>query len=487
MLALCILGAAAHFPACAQLGADRAQAVEALIRSKQYDEAVQAAQLQLHQRPNDFRLWTLKGIALSLEGSTSKAIAAFDKAILLSPDYPPALKGEVQLLYRSADGRAIPLLERILKNDPKDVTAHEMLATLYRNKGNCVGAVDQFGAIPGTVEKHAASLEADGYCLTQLKRYNEAAPVFEKLAALLPDEAYPKYDLAVVLVTAKQYDAGLKALDPLITANTLDPDVLSLASEANEALGNTPKAVLFLRQAIVLSPSTSDYYVSFAALCLDHDSFQTGIDMMNVGLEHVPDSAAIYLSRGLLHAQLAEYDAAESDFKKAEQLDSTQSLSSYALDLSEMQKNNPERALAQVQSQLKAHPDSPLLNFLLAKLMMNQTSAADSAAFRQAMDSAKRAVKLKPDLVDAHDLLASMYMSSGQYDLAIEQSRIALKYAPADEAATFHLVISLRHVGQKEELPALVRRLSQLHQDSLKKETDRKRYRLELVQAPPPS
>ena len=460
-------------------------AIEGLIRSKEYDEAIRTARKQLQGAPADYRLWTLEGIALSLSGKTSDATTAFDKALHLSPDYMPALKGEVQLLYPGGDKRAIPLLERILKNDSTDATAHEMIAMLQRKEGDCPKAVEHFAVISDRLEKHPASLEAYGDCLAQLKRYSDAAAIFEKLIAALPAEKYPAYDLAVVLVASKQYDLALKALAPLLAAEPKDPDALSLASEAHEALGETPQAVELLREAIVLSPSTSDYYSLFAALCLDHDSFQTGIKMMDVGLQHVPDSAAIYLSRGLLHAQLAEYDAAEADFRKAEQLDSTQSLSDYALDLAEMQRNNPQQALEQVKQQVKEHPDSALLNFLLAKLLMNETPAVGSPAFQQAMDSVQRAVKLKPDLVDGHDLLASMYMSTGQYDRAIEQSRIALQYAPADESATYHLVISLRHTGQKDELPALVKRLAQLHQESLKKETDRKRFRLELGQKPP--
>jgi tetratricopeptide (TPR) repeat protein len=438
----------------------------------------------------------LKAVALSLKGSTSAAIAAFDKALHFSPNYMPALKGEVQLLSGNDDKRAIPLLERILQNDPRDATAHEMLAMLKRKDGDCTAAVEHFATVAEKLERHVGSLAAYGDCLVQLKRYSEAVPVFEKLVAALPDQSYPKYDLAVVLVSRKQYDRALKALAPLLAANTQDPDVLSLASEANEALGNTPQAAALLREAIVLSPSTPEYYASFAGLCYDHDSFQTGIQMMDIGLQHVPDSPAIYLSRGLLHAQLAEYEAAEADFRKAEQLgstrnpeesDSTQSLSAYALDLAEMQKNNPRQALEQVQSQVKQHPDSPLLNFLLAKLLMNDTPAADSAAFTQAMDAVQHAAKLKPDLVPAHDLLAKMYMSTGRYDLAIQESRVALQYAPNDESATYHLVIALRHTGQKDELPALVKRLSQLHQELLKKETQRKRFLLQVKQEPPAS
>ena len=322
----------------------------------------------------------------------------------------------------------------------------------------------------------------------QTKHFQEAIPVFERLVALVPDRTYPKYDLAVILVTTKQNDAAIKILDPLLADDQRDADILSLASEAYEAVGNTPKAVALLRQAIVLSPTTPGYYVSFAAICMDHDSFQVGIDMINAGLKGIPSDPSLYLSRGLLYAQLAQYDEAETDFNRVEKLDSAQSLSSYAVDLADLQRNNPDQALLKVRSQLKAHPDSPQLQFLLAELLMNQTPPADSAIFKDAMRSALTAIKLRPDMVGARDLLASMYMHSGQYSLAIEQCRLVLQQSPADETAAYHLLIALRHSGQSgsAEMKTLVKRLSEMHQQSLKQETDRKRYRL-VEQEPPPA
>lgn len=452
--------------------------IESLIRSQQYDQALQAAKSRLKDAPNDFRVWTLEGITFSLKGSKPEALSAFNRALRLSPNYPPALKGEVQLLYPAGDKQAIPLLERILEADPKDQTAHEMLAMLERAQEDCTGAVGQFALSAEAIGNHPASLEAYGYCLAHLERFQEAIPVFEQLATLLPERSYPKYDLAVILVAAKQNEAALKVLDPLLTKDQQDPEILSLASQTYEATGNTPRAVSLLHQAIVLSPSTASYYSAFASLCLDHDSFQVGIDMIDAGLKYIPDSASLYTSRGLLYAQLAQYDKAEADFNRAEQLDSAQGTSSFAADLAQLQRNNPDQALLQVRSQLKAHPDSPFLHLLLAGLLTNPPPDADSAEYREAMRSALLAAKLKPDLVGARDVLANMYMHTGQYNLAIEQCRIALRYAPSDEAAAYHLLIALRHTGHTDELPALVKRLSELHQQSLKKESDRKRYKL---------
>jgi tetratricopeptide (TPR) repeat protein len=469
------------------------ESIESSIRSQQYDQALQMTKSALRQTPKDFRLWTLEGIVLSIKGSNQDAMNAFEKALSLSPNFPAALKGEVQLLYQAQDERAIPLLEKILKADPKDETAHEMFANLEEKRGNCDAAIDHFLLSTEAISNHPGSLEEYGNCLVQAKQPQKAIPVFEQLAALLPGSTYPKYDLAVLLIEAKRNDAALKVLEPMLTPDQADPDILSLASQAYEAVGDTPKAVSVLRQAIVLNSEDADYYVEFAALCLDHDSFQVGIDMMNAGLARIPSNPSLYISRGMLYGQLAEFDKAEADFNAAERLDEKQSISLYAKDIVEFQRGMSDKthsdealSISEIRAQIKAYPESALLHFLLAKLLVNEDSNTSVKITDEAMNSALLAVKLKPDLVQARDLLASMYMGSGQYRLAIEQCRLALQYAPSDQSALYHLIIALRHSGQsgqREEIQALVKRLSDLQQSALQQETDRKRFN--LIEEPP--
>jgi tetratricopeptide (TPR) repeat protein len=490
ILGLAIFISCASLIAHDQEGQNPIASVQSLIRSHNYEQALQLTQTYLQQTPGDFRLWTLKGIVLSIKGSNNDAINAFDKALGLSPNYTPALKGEVQLLYPAQQKRALPLLEKILEVDPKDETAQEMFANSEKDQGNCLAA--DFSLIPGVIGKHPESLEAYGYCLVQTKQPQRAVPVFEQLAALLPLRTYPKYDLAVVLVDEKQDAAAVKILEPLLTPDQSDPDILSLASEAHEAVGNTPKAVALLRQAIILSPQTASLYNSFAAICLNHDSFQVGIDMINAGLERISKDPSLYISRGLLYAQLADYDKAEADFNTAELLDSNQSLSAYAMDLAKLQrdqadKHHSDKELTEIRAQLRSHPDSALLHYLLAKLLTNEGSDTSSAASSEATRSALLAVKLKPDLVEARNLLASIYLRSGKYTLAMEQCKRVLEYAPNDQGAMYHLIIALRHSGgQTAEIHTWVKRLAELQQTSLQQDTDRKRFRLVEQQSTAP-
>jgi tetratricopeptide (TPR) repeat protein len=482
-----ILGAS--IVAQGQQGNGQVASIQSLIRSQQYDQALQMTQSALHDAPSDARLWTLEGIIFSIRGSDHEALNAFDRALKLSPADRAALRGEVQIFYRTQDKRAIPLLERILRADPKDETANELLAILEAKQGKCGVAIEHFLLSAQAISTHPESLQAYGYCLEQAGQTQKAIAVFEQLVALVPGSTYPKYDLAVLLVNTKQAEAALKVLEPLLKTAQTDSDVLSLASEAYEATGDTPKAVSLLRQAIVLSPANAGYYVSFAALCLDHESYQVGIDMIDAGLQRVSGDPSMFISRGLLYAQLADYDKAEADFNTAEKFDSAHSLGSYAMDLAELQRNHPDKALLEVRSQLKAHPDNPLLYNLLAQLLTRQDADKTAKTSGEAIRAAQEAVKLKPDLVEARDLLASIYIRSGQYNLAIQQCRLALHYAPSDRAAIYHLILALRHSpasGEGDEIQTLIRRLSDLQQAARQQETKRAGFKLVEQPAPAP-
>jgi tetratricopeptide (TPR) repeat protein len=461
--------------------------IESQIRDQQYDKALSSLKVALRTDPEDHILWTLEGVCLALQGNDSQALTAFEHALRISPSYMPALRGEIQILYKTENKRAIPLLQRVLRSDPGDLTAHEMLGVLNAKADDCRAAVTHFERSKDALAEHPSSLEAYGYCLYKLNRAADAIPVFQQLISLLPDQSYPRYDLAVLLVSTHNNNEALKTVEPLLSPDQSDPDIFSLASQVYEATGNTPKAVALQRQAIVLNPTDPSNYVQFAILCLLHDSFDAGIDMLNAGLTRVSEPSSLYLSRGVLYSQMAKWDNAEADFKMAEQLDTTQSISAYAGDLTILQKNDPDRALLRVRAQLKVHPESPLLHLLLAQLIMNQTPDSQSPAFKEAMQETRTALKSKPDFVEAHNLLASMYMTLNQYDQAVKECRTALQLNPSNESAMYHLIISLRHSGHNDELPPLVKRLAELHQESLKRETDRKRFRLVVEGAPAPS
>jgi tetratricopeptide (TPR) repeat protein len=267
-------------------------------------------------------------------------------------------------------------------------------------------------------------------------------------------------------------------LQPLLQENATDANFLDLAASAYEAAGDTPEAVRILRQAILSAPHNVDLYVDFANISLDHQSYEVGVDMINAGLEAEPKAAALYVARGVLYVQLAQYDKAEADFEKADVLDPRQSIGSAAEGLAAVQKNDPDLALSTVRAKLAKAPNDAFLLYLQAEIIAQRGPDAGSTEFREAMASAKRAVLIRPSLVAAHDVLAKLYLQAGRNDAAIDQSRQALDRDSKDQTALYHLIQALRKSGRSDEHPVLLKRLAELRMESAKAEAEHNRYKL---------
>jgi tetratricopeptide (TPR) repeat protein len=121
--------------------------------------------------------------------------------------------------------------------------------------------------------------------------------------------------------------------------------------------------------------------------------------------------------------QLAAYEKAEADFERAEQLDPHQSISAAAqgMAVEEQNQNDPDRALAVVKSKLAKKPGDAFLLYLQAAIIAQKAPASGSPEFQEAMQSARKAVARQPTLVGAHDILAKLYLQSGETEAAIKQ------------------------------------------------------------------
>jgi tetratricopeptide (TPR) repeat protein len=454
--------------------------IESALREHDYQQALQLAQSAVQQSPKNPKLWALQGIALSRLGRRHEALAAYDRALAISPDYLPALEGAAELEYQAESKRALPLLNRVLKIRPDDSTANAMLGVLKYKQHDCASAIEHFRASWQLISSQPAALAQYGTCLMNLDKAEDALPVFQRLLALQPDDSHSRYNLAVVQLAAHSPKQAVETLQPLLGAASPDPEALDLASSAYEESGDTPKAVNLLRQAIVLDPKKTRYFVDFATLSFAHQSFQVGVDMINVGLKETPNAAQLFVARGVLLIQLGQYEKAEADFEKASQLDPTQTSGAVAEGLAQMQQSNLDQALTTVRARLKDHPDDAFLHYLEADILFQKGADPGTPEFKDAIAAVSRAEQLRADFVLAYDLLGNLYLKSGEIDKSIAQSRRALGQNPSDQEALYHLIQALRQSGKdsKGELPTLVKRLAVLRQQARQAEASGNRYRL---------
>ena len=253
---------------------------------------------------------------------------------------------------------------------------------------------------------------------------------------------------------------------------------MNLIAAVYEDDQQTPAAVAALQKAIKLAPGDIDNYLDLATLSLDHGAFKVGVDVVSAGLHAVPDSAPLYLERGVLEVQTGQFDEANADFRKAAALNPLQNFSSVALGISLLQENKLDESVQVVKQRLSKAPDDPVLNYLLAELLIRTGVQPGTLSFQEAEAAAQRAARSKPDFALAEDVLTELYLRSGKTGLAEETSRLALKSDPNDQSALYHLIVCLRKRGDKTELPQLVQRLAEVTAGLREQEQARNRFKL---------
>jgi tetratricopeptide (TPR) repeat protein len=457
---------------------EQIDAITAALRAHDFDRAVALSQAALQTSPGDAQLWTLQGIALASKGDGANALTSFRQALKISPDYIPAIEGAAQLYYRAGKREAVPLLTHLLQLRPGDPTSHAMLAVLEYRAGNCPSAVSHFEQAGALLDAELDALHAYGTCLVRLKRLDAATGVFQRTVALRPQDAGERRLLASIQIMAKKPDEAIVTLTPILESQSPDVDTLELASSAYEDSGDTARAVSTLRRAILLDPRNTNLYVDFATLAFAHQSFQVGVNVVTDGLSLQPRAAPLYLARGVLYVQLAEYDKAEADFQKATELDPGQSLSSAAQGLAAVEANDLDRALATVEQRLGRTPDDPLLLYVRADILAQKGVESGTPEFKTALSSAQKAVALRPALAPARSVLAKLFLQDGQTAQAIEQCRKAIELDPNDQTSVYRLIQALRKTGNKAEIPDLLKRLASLREQTAQEERERYRYKL---------
>lgn len=464
--------------AFSQTAPNPVELVSSALRAGDFDKAIELSKSALKQSPNNAQLWTLQGIAFSKKSDNKDALVAFQQALKFSPDNIPALEGAAQIEYQAGNNAAIPTLNHLLQLKPDNVTAHAMLAVMEYRKGNCAAAVPHFEKAGDLISGQVQGLHAFATCLVRLKQLDLATTTLQQAVNLRPDDPRERQILASVQLMAHKPQDAITTLQPLLDAKNADSSTLQLASKASEETGDTPSAVSLLRQALLIDPKNISLYLDFATICFAHESFQVGIDVLSEGLSLQPNSDDLYVARGVLYVQLAQYDKAEADFERAYELNPHQSLSTAAQGLAAVQANDLDHALATIQEKLKRKPNDPLLLYLQADVLSQKGIDPGTPQFQLAMQSAKKSVALQPTLAASRSVLAKLYMQNGQYQEAIEQCRKALAIDPKDQTAVYRLIQALRKTGQKQEIPQLLQRLAQLREQSTQEERERYRYKL---------
>jgi tetratricopeptide (TPR) repeat protein len=499
---LALLLAAAPFCA-AQDAPDYARA-EASVKQGQWDAGIELLQHILKAEPRNLKALNLLGIALTGKGNLPGANLEFQRALQIQPRFYPALQNLAinELTLRDV-ANAERHLNAALKLAPDDPAIHAYLGEIaysredYKNAATHLSRAGMLLQQPGAMahlarsyletgreqdalellrklDKAALGAKAQfglGLALAQHELYAEAIPYFELVRQSYPDSYDVSFNLANCYVQAKQYPQAIAVLRALKERGQKTAELDNLLGEAYQGNQQINEAIGALREATTLAPEEEDNYLDLAVLCIDHDAYDLGLEILNVGLHYRPQSDRLVFQRGLLHAMQGHFELADQDFQLASKLAPEKNLSYVGLGVSYMQTGNLPEAVRILRERTKEKPNDATLQYLLGEALMRSGVSPGDPQFAEAKAALEQSARLSQTFAPSRVELAKLYLRENRVDEAVALLEKARLLDPKDKAAYSQLAIAYRRQGKPELAAAMLSTLAKLNDEDRVKES----------------
>ena len=328
-----------------------------------------------------------------------------------------------------------------------------MLGALAYERKDCAVATDEFEKAGEALNSNPLALWQTGNCLYQLRRADEAAAKFQRsleLGGVTGATDAVRFNLGLALLDAKRSKEAVAALLPLVAPERPQSEVLSLLAAAYEADKQTPEALKTLRRAADLYPKEERHYIDFASICMEHSSLDIGIEVLEVGIRIVPQSARLHATLGALEVRAGQMERAEMMFARAQELAPTAAYGEVGMSLALLQSDQIEESIRRLRQQWAQNPRNPMVSFMLAQALLRKETEPGQAGYEEAQQLLRRTVELDPNHARAHGLLGKNYVLEGATAKAIRELEEALRLAPDDRTSAYQLALLYVKTGQKE-------------------------------------
>jgi len=470
------------------------QTAEAYVREGEFDRAIPIIQDILATNPRDLKARNLLGIALSSAGRREEATLQFRKALEIDPAFAPVFKNlalnELALgQYRDAAGH----FQSALKTAPADPVLHFGLGEAnyaLKRYGQAVNEYDLSGDLylkdPQATLRYAEScLEAEkpaaavaalkhlsssadsrlhfqaGLVLARGDQYAAAAHQFQSaMEAGYPDPYEAGYNLTLAYQKAGDDTHAIESGRQLIARGYRKAELYNLLAQSYDHSNQIKEAYDALRTATELEPRNEDNYVDLVTLCINHENYDLGLEISDIGLNSIATSYRLRLERGVVLAMKGRFEDAEHEFELATLTSKGISLPFVALALVRMQMNKLPEAIDVLRSRRRLNPNDYLSDWCLAEAISRQGAEPGTPQEKEAVRALEDALRVKPAAGQAQTLLGKFLVKRGDLDGAKAALERALKLDPDDTTAAYQLAFLCRKKGDVQRANELFAKVS---------------------------
>jgi tetratricopeptide (TPR) repeat protein len=438
------------------------------------DTLSRAAQLA----PNDPEALMRYSRALLSVGRKEEARAVLHQFEQLGPDVRSRPhRGLLDFFNLAPPQRRVQYLANIeaqIRMYPRNPSLRVRLGEELLAQGKTAEALQAFREVlPLTSE--ASILAECGKALLAGEQYDAAREFLERAVANDVSAGDSRLDLAIVVFHVSGAEAGLAELEKAPVEQRRG-DYFLLRAQMLDAQGKLEEARESLNQGIRAAPTRPDLYFQGALFLIKHQYYQSAVDLLQQALRIIPDEPKLllteaiayglmdwqvetrkllnkiesrwpewsqpYLIDGVILSGHAKFAEAKPLLETAVALGSDDATAYYNLALADDHITPPDEEGARhaIEAALRLSPADAYIQSLAGKI------AYERKDYQAAAEHLNAAVRIQPDLAEAHEWLGRTYRALGETEKTTSEMKEVVRIkqqAHAPDQATLSSPASL--------------------------------------------
>ena len=293
-----------------------------------------------------------------------------------APDDPEAARYEAALLLaKGEDQKAIALLQATLARFPEDATVTEQLAALLAEHGR---SGDAERLLQNFVQSHPDSASAYfnlGRIYLTENRPQAAVTALRQAAALQPDDGRIAVALAEALRQQQGPTVALQSIQAFTAHHPSDLDAQRYLAALYLQVGGQEQAMRVLQKLTREDPENPELWVSLGLVALQNSQWSVAQGALERARELAPQSPIPLYYLGLLAEAQAHWNVALQYFQRIQDPALATDLRLHIAQ-AEYRLGRREKALADLDSLAREHPDNAQIALFEAQLLADSGARA---------------------------------------------------------------------------------------------------------------
>ena len=333
------------------------------------------------------------------QGNYRGAIADYDRAIELKPDYAEACFSRGVAKGCLGDYRgAIADCDRVIEFKPDDAEAYFLRGIAKGGLGDHDGAIADFDQVIESKPDYVEAYFLRGSDKFALGDYEGAIADSDRAIELKPDYVNAYYTRGVAKGSLGDYRGAIADYDRAIELKPDDAEAYFLRGGAKSELGDYEGAIADYDRAIELKPDYANAYYNRGVAKGRLDDYHGAKANYDRAIELNPNYAEAYTNRGFAKGGLDDYHGAKADYDRAIELKPDDANAYYGRGVAKSALGDHDGAIEDCDQAIMLTPD-------YAYSYISRGAAKSKLGdLRGAITDYNRAIELKPDYAKAYFL-----------------------------------------------------------------------------------